>query len=232
MLSTPKQTTHKRELPTTFDGNKQDQTTLGPTTTFKDWASEVQTYMALEDYNLAQIMERVKQQTVPIIDENYIVYELHEQGLGQKDEDEIRDKELKRLLRPWKQRVDDILARNAARQERRDNGEQRVENDEYLPNEPKLPDNFEAFTDQQREQITKFTETFQYYSRALQYTLTKVTKGDPYKFVIQCNHNNASGFETWRRLHVTYDQEIKVQLNSLSRIMKPTRNNATQQIRP
>eukprot|EP00971_Amphidinium_carterae_P092753 1836725-Amphidinium_carterae.1 len=40
MLTTPKQQPHKRDLPSTFEGNKQDQT-LGPTTTFKNWASEV-----------------------------------------------------------------------------------------------------------------------------------------------------------------------------------------------
>eukprot|EP00971_Amphidinium_carterae_P228004 4522488-Amphidinium_carterae.3 len=197
---------HKRELPAIFEGNKQDQTTLGPTTTFKNWAAEVQIYMSLEDYNLSTIMEIIKTQTVPIIDVNYIDYELHQQGLGQRDEDKIRDDELQRLMRPYNQRVDAILRRNAARQERRDNGDQGVENDEDLPYEPELPDTFEAFTPEQQEQIQKFTEAFHYYSRALQYTLTKVTKGDPYRFVVQRNHNKASGFETWRRLHNWRDE--------------------------
>eukprot|EP00971_Amphidinium_carterae_P071651 1417133-Amphidinium_carterae.1 len=59
--------------------------------------------------------------------------------------------------------------------------------------------------------------------------------GEVYKFVVQCNHNNSSGgFETWRRLHFTYDQGEKAQyLAQLYRIMKPTRpymeNNVTQQ---
>eukprot|EP00971_Amphidinium_carterae_P070067 1386496-Amphidinium_carterae.1 len=57
----------------------------------------------------------------------------------------------------------------------------------------------------------------------------RVTKAEPYKFVVQCNHNNASGFETWRRLHVTYDQGEKAQhLAQLARVMKPTWNNTTQ----
>eukprot|EP00971_Amphidinium_carterae_P309109 6142490-Amphidinium_carterae.1 len=61
MLTTPKQQPHKREIPSTFEGNKQDQT-LGPTTTFKNWASEVQIYMSLEDHNLSTIMDTVKTQ--------------------------------------------------------------------------------------------------------------------------------------------------------------------------
>eukprot|EP00971_Amphidinium_carterae_P330572 6463683-Amphidinium_carterae.1 len=41
---------------------------------------------------------------------------------------------------------------------------------------------------------------------------------------------NASGFETWRALHATYDrgQQAK-KLQALHRIMNPTWNNATQQ---
>eukprot|EP00971_Amphidinium_carterae_P199168 3952794-Amphidinium_carterae.1 len=43
------------------------------------------------------------------------------------------------------------------------------------------------------------------------------------------NLNNASGFETWRRLHLTYDQGEKAQqLRVLARIMRPTWNNVTQ----
>eukprot|EP00971_Amphidinium_carterae_P348727 6490644-Amphidinium_carterae.2 len=64
-------------------------------------------------------------------------------------------------------------------------------------------------------------------------TQTKVTKGEPYRFVVQCNHNNASGFETWRRLRMTYDQGEKAQqLGTLSRIMKATWNNVQQQQQP
>eukprot|EP00971_Amphidinium_carterae_P043420 854612-Amphidinium_carterae.1 len=59
MLSLPKQNSHKRDLPSTFEGNRQtDQ--QGPTTTFKNWASEVQIYMSLEHHNLADIMKETK----------------------------------------------------------------------------------------------------------------------------------------------------------------------------
>eukprot|EP00971_Amphidinium_carterae_P111330 2205238-Amphidinium_carterae.1 len=69
MLTTHKQQKHKRKLFSTFEGNKQDQT-LGPTTTFKNWASKVQIYTFLEDHNLSTIVDNViryvKTQTVPI----------------------------------------------------------------------------------------------------------------------------------------------------------------------
>eukprot|EP00971_Amphidinium_carterae_P020064 395380-Amphidinium_carterae.1 len=78
--------------------------------------------------------------------------------------------------------------------------------------------------------IKEYNDAFLSYSKVLQYTLTKVTKGEPLRVVIQCNQNNASGFETWRRLHVTYDQGEKAQqLQTLSRVLKPTWNNTTQQ---
>eukprot|EP00971_Amphidinium_carterae_P230205 4568772-Amphidinium_carterae.1 len=59
----------RRKLPSTFEGNKQEQT-LGPTTTFKNWASEIQIYMSLEDHNLSTITHNVKTQTRPINDDN------------------------------------------------------------------------------------------------------------------------------------------------------------------
>eukprot|EP00971_Amphidinium_carterae_P025791 508890-Amphidinium_carterae.2 len=44
-----------------------------------------------------------------------------------------------------------------------------------------------------------------------------------------CNYNNSSGFETWRRLHVTYDQGEKAQqLQTLSKRLRLTWNNVTQ----
>eukprot|EP00971_Amphidinium_carterae_P132269 2620144-Amphidinium_carterae.1 len=59
MLSLPKQTSHKRDLPNTFEGNRQtDQ--QGATTTFKNGAAEVQIYMSLEGHNLADIMKDTK----------------------------------------------------------------------------------------------------------------------------------------------------------------------------
>eukprot|EP00971_Amphidinium_carterae_P207647 4120350-Amphidinium_carterae.1 len=89
MSATPKQQPHRRDLPSVFKGNKQDQT-LGPTTTFKNWTSEVQIYMSLEDHNLSTHMDNVKTQTetVLIADASYIIayidHGLHNQGLGQK----------------------------------------------------------------------------------------------------------------------------------------------------
>eukprot|EP00971_Amphidinium_carterae_P162432 3220087-Amphidinium_carterae.1 len=54
MLSLPKQTSHKRDLP----NRQSDQ--QGATTTFKNWAAEVQIYMSLEDHNLAEITKETK----------------------------------------------------------------------------------------------------------------------------------------------------------------------------
>eukprot|EP00971_Amphidinium_carterae_P306818 6097419-Amphidinium_carterae.5 len=64
MLSLPKQQLHRREAPTIFEGNnKSNTTTAGSSTTFKNWARELQIYMSLEDHNLLDIMENVKRQT-------------------------------------------------------------------------------------------------------------------------------------------------------------------------
>eukprot|EP00971_Amphidinium_carterae_P026371 520330-Amphidinium_carterae.1 len=69
-----------------------------------------------------------------------------------------------------------------------------------------------------------------HYSKMLLYILNKATKGEPHRFVLTTNRINASGFETWRQLHVTYHQVQKAQqLQSLHRIMYPTWNNVTQQ---
>eukprot|EP00971_Amphidinium_carterae_P133454 2643236-Amphidinium_carterae.1 len=73
MLSLPKQTSHKRDLPNTFEENKPSEQ-QGATTTFKNWASEVQIYMSLEDHNLANIMEDTKNLKQSIVDEHYIDY--------------------------------------------------------------------------------------------------------------------------------------------------------------
>eukprot|EP00971_Amphidinium_carterae_P123984 2455616-Amphidinium_carterae.1 len=72
MLTTPKQQ-HKRVLPSTFEGNKQDHT-FGPITTFKNWAAK----------------------TVTKVGNEYIDYQLKEQGLSHEDADKIRERQ--RLL--------------------------------------------------------------------------------------------------------------------------------------
>eukprot|EP00971_Amphidinium_carterae_P251977 5002995-Amphidinium_carterae.1 len=103
---------HKRELPAVLEGNKPHEQ-QGPMTTFKNWAAKVQIYMSLEDHNMATMLEDVKTQKVAIVDANNIDYYLHEQGLGQKDEDEIREKELQKMFRVYNTRAEPILRRNA-----------------------------------------------------------------------------------------------------------------------
>eukprot|EP00971_Amphidinium_carterae_P249369 4949953-Amphidinium_carterae.1 len=121
-----------------------------------------------------------------------------------------------------------MIRRNAERQQRRAAGVDTYQ-EEVIPPAPTVADDFEPFTPEQRSTISEYTEAFNHYSWALQYTLTKVTKGDPYRCVVQCNHNNSSGFETWRRLHITYDQGEKTQqLSTLTWTMKQTWNNVTQ----
>eukprot|EP00971_Amphidinium_carterae_P230903 4581956-Amphidinium_carterae.1 len=105
MLTVPKQQPHRRDLPSVFEGNKQDQA-FGHTTTFKNWAAEVQIYMSLEDHNLAALMENVKTQTMPINDASYIDHKLHRQGFGHEDAEKPRADELQRLLRMYTRRTE------------------------------------------------------------------------------------------------------------------------------
>eukprot|EP00971_Amphidinium_carterae_P003483 68589-Amphidinium_carterae.1 len=105
MLSLPKQTSHKRDLPNTFEGSRQtDQ--QGATTTFKNWAAEVQIHMSLEDHNLADIMKETKDMKTAIVDhqdEHYTDYMLHQRGLGEEDEEAIKEKEIERITREHKE---------------------------------------------------------------------------------------------------------------------------------
>eukprot|EP00971_Amphidinium_carterae_P012800 252419-Amphidinium_carterae.1 len=68
------------------------------------------------------------------------------------------------------------MQRNADRARRREAGIDGIDNDEPIPDPPTAPDTFRPFTDDQRGKINEFTEAFHHHSRALQYTLTKVTK--------------------------------------------------------
>eukprot|EP00971_Amphidinium_carterae_P060529 1197934-Amphidinium_carterae.1 len=181
MLSVPKQQSHKRNLPAVLEGNKPNEQ-QGPMTTFKNWAAEVHICMSLEDHNLSNMLEDVKTQKVAIVDANYIDYHLHQQGLGQKNEDELREKKLQKLLRVYNTRTEPILRRDAKKAKRRESGEDGVPADEAVPAYPELPDTFDPFTDEQLVKINEFMEAFNHYSRALQHTLTKVTKGEPYRF--------------------------------------------------
>eukprot|EP00971_Amphidinium_carterae_P179212 3554847-Amphidinium_carterae.1 len=73
MLSLPKQVSHKRDLPNIFEGNKLNEQE-GSTTTFKNWAAELQIYMSLEDHNLSSIMDDTKGMKQAIVDMHYIDY--------------------------------------------------------------------------------------------------------------------------------------------------------------
>eukprot|EP00971_Amphidinium_carterae_P024473 482456-Amphidinium_carterae.1 len=180
-------------------------------------------------------MEDTKTMKVAIVDEHYIDYLLHQQGLGQEDEDEIREKEVERIARDHARDVTaPMLRRNTELARRRRDNETGVPADEVPPPVPDLPQEYDAFTGAQRQHIREFKEAFNHYSRVLQYVLTKTMKGEVYRLAVQCNQNNASGFETWRRLvlrlHFTYDQGEKAQhLSQLYRIMTPTWNNVNQQ---
>eukprot|EP00971_Amphidinium_carterae_P108882 2156090-Amphidinium_carterae.1 len=118
------------------------------------------------------MLEDVKTQKVAIVDANYINDYLHEQGLGQKDEEELQ-----RMVRVYNTRAEPILRRSADKARRREAGEDGIPIDEAVPPFPEVPDTFQPLTDEQRTKIEEFTDAFNHYSRALQYTLTKVAIG-------------------------------------------------------
>eukprot|EP00971_Amphidinium_carterae_P115664 2291088-Amphidinium_carterae.1 len=146
-----------------------------------DWAAEVQIYMSLEDHNLANIMEDTKAMKQSIVDAHYTDCCLHQQGLGQEDEDDLKDKETERTTREHARDIAPILRRNTVKaRRRRDEGEDGVPADEGVPAVLALPQDYEPFTANQGKHIEEFTEAFNHYSRDLQYILTKVTKGEVY----------------------------------------------------
>eukprot|EP00971_Amphidinium_carterae_P236046 4684866-Amphidinium_carterae.1 len=131
--------------------------------------------MSLEDHNLADIMEDMKILKQAIVDEHYVDYILHQQGLGQEDEDELRKKEVERITREHARDVTGpILRRNAElARRRREDGPDGVPADEAVPQAPGLPQGYDPFTDEQRKHVDEFKEAFNHYSRVLQYVLTK-----------------------------------------------------------
>eukprot|EP00971_Amphidinium_carterae_P068608 1358507-Amphidinium_carterae.1 len=180
MLSLPKETSHKRDLPNTFEGNKANDQ-QGATTTFKNWAAEVQIYISLEDHNLATIMEDTKNLKLAIVDEHYIDYVLHQQGMGQQDEDDIRDREVERMTRDHARDVTaPILRRTAELARRRRDNEDGILADEAVPRVHDLPQGYDLLTDAQRH-VNEFKEAFNHYNRVLQYVLTKTTQGEVYR---------------------------------------------------
>eukprot|EP00971_Amphidinium_carterae_P075150 1485458-Amphidinium_carterae.1 len=173
MLSLPIQISHKRDVPNIFEGNKPNEQ-QGSTTTFKNWAAELQIYMSLEDHNLSSIMEETKGMKQAIVDMHYIDYCLHQQGLGQENEEDLKDKELERLTREHARDVTaPILRRNAENARRRRDGDDGVAADEAVPQVPDLPQDYDSFTENQRKHINEFTEAFNHYSRVLQYILKR-----------------------------------------------------------
>eukprot|EP00971_Amphidinium_carterae_P007149 141644-Amphidinium_carterae.1 len=105
---------------------------------------------------------------------------LHQRGLGQEDEEAIREKEIERITRDHTRDVTGpILRANALlAQRRRDEGFDTVPADAAVPRVPDLPRDYNTFNPEERKHITDFTEAFHHYSRVLQYILTKITKGE------------------------------------------------------
>eukprot|EP00971_Amphidinium_carterae_P287486 5706516-Amphidinium_carterae.1 len=137
-------------------------------------------------------MEDVKRKQYPFTTQatsimNYINKDL-DKKMKRKYEEKLREQELQRRMQAYTTRNEPIIRRNAERQQHRAEGGQ-TDADEQLPPVPTLPDGYDPFTAEQRAPIAAYTEAFKDYSRALQYTLTKVTKNEPHRFVLQCNHN-------------------------------------------
>eukprot|EP00971_Amphidinium_carterae_P306807 6097398-Amphidinium_carterae.1 len=77
-------------------------------------------------------MDDIRTQTLPIVDEDYIVYELKKRGLSYEDASKKKDKLLKeteRLLQIHTVHNATVIQRN---EQRREQGERRVEPDEAL----------------------------------------------------------------------------------------------------
>eukprot|EP00971_Amphidinium_carterae_P121644 2408971-Amphidinium_carterae.1 len=139
MQSISKQQQHRREAPAIFEGNNKSDTTTGSTTPFKNWATaKLQIYMSLEDHKTTDIMDKVKQETIPIIDIDYVEHELEKRNPSTTEADKWRATELQRLIQIYNDANRDALQRNAARRARRARNEQ-TEDDEVLPRPPELP---------------------------------------------------------------------------------------------
>eukprot|EP00971_Amphidinium_carterae_P332557 6466782-Amphidinium_carterae.1 len=99
MPSVPKQQSHCRKTPTLFEGNNKSATTSGSTTTFKNWASELQIYMSLEDRNITHIIE----------------HELEKQKLSTHKAERRLETELQKLRQTCNNTHRQGLQRNAAK---------------------------------------------------------------------------------------------------------------------
>eukprot|EP00971_Amphidinium_carterae_P324169 6442029-Amphidinium_carterae.1 len=77
-------------------------------------------------------MKETKDMKTAIVDEHYIDHMLHQRGLGEEDEEAIKEKEIERITRDHTRDVTGpILRRNALlAQRRRDDGPDGVQADE------------------------------------------------------------------------------------------------------
>eukprot|EP00971_Amphidinium_carterae_P298296 5927055-Amphidinium_carterae.1 len=110
-------------------------------------------------------MKETKDMKTAIVDEHYIV--LHQRGLGQEDEEGLKEKENEKRTREHQRDVSGpILRRNVELvRRRRDEGQDGVPADEAVPPLPDLPGDYDPFTDDERKHVTEFTEAFYHYSR-------------------------------------------------------------------
>eukprot|EP00971_Amphidinium_carterae_P164953 3270140-Amphidinium_carterae.1 len=131
--------------------------------------------------HLATLMEDVKYQKDTIVDDDYIQHELEKRELSQKDADKIRAKELQRLLRDTSCSTESDIYEEKREPNttttrcQREQGED-VEPNEELPPLPKVPEDFKPFTEDEQDTINEYIDAFRYYSKVLQYTLTKATQ--------------------------------------------------------
>eukprot|EP00971_Amphidinium_carterae_P291916 5794514-Amphidinium_carterae.1 len=114
-------------------------------------------------------MKDTKDMKTAIVDEHFIDYMLHQRGLGEEDEEALREKEIDRITREHARDVTGpILRRNAVlAQRRRDDGPDGVPADEAVPRVPDLPQGYDAFTAEERKHVNEFKEAFHHYSRVL-----------------------------------------------------------------
>eukprot|EP00971_Amphidinium_carterae_P250147 4965845-Amphidinium_carterae.1 len=91
--------------------------------------------MSLEDHNLTDIMKDTKDMKTAIVDDHYIDHMPHQRGLGQEDEDALREKEIDRITREHQRDVTGpILRRNVelARRHRDDGPDGYLQTKQYL----------------------------------------------------------------------------------------------------
>eukprot|EP00971_Amphidinium_carterae_P262371 5204447-Amphidinium_carterae.1 len=99
---------------------------------------------------------------------------------------------------------------NLALQARKDARKNPMPDNKPIPAYPPI-DAVNPWQPDEYDRRTKFIEAMTFYSRSLQCTLTKATKGEPHRFAQTTIRQNGSGFESWRALHTNYDQKTQTQ---------------------